>query len=234
MIAQAEVFSDARRQVSGYAAIVGGILGLLLAPVMVTIKYMTGWDIVPEPAWVGTAQGLLGGLLQFAAPPVLWTVYGSFYTLALILMLVGLLGVSNDWQNASDQVATKGHWVVVLGLCLVIPGDAIHTWTWHQNGLTIPTPGTNPLANSAYAVHMIGMNVVMVGAGLIGVAGLRRKFTTSWISWMFLMVFPAAVVASLTFLPTTPSGALWLFCVAMIACGYFLLMTDRPGRVVAA
>ena len=57
----------------GCAAIVGGVMGLLLAPVMVIIKYMTGWAIIPEPMWVGAAQEALGGLLQFATPPGLWT-----------------------------------------------------------------------------------------------------------------------------------------------------------------
>ena len=79
---------------AGCAAIAGGAMGILLAPVMVIIKYMTG----------------------------------------------------------------------------------IHTWTWHQNGLTTPTPGTNPVANTAYAVHMMGMNFVMVGAMTVGVSAWRRRF----------------------------------------------------------
>ena len=58
---------------------------------MVIIKYMTGWAIIPEPAWVAPAQQALGDLLQFAAPPALWTVYGSGYTVALLLMLAGLI-----------------------------------------------------------------------------------------------------------------------------------------------
>ncbi len=47
----------------------------------------------------------------------------------------------------------------MAGPFLVIVGDAVHTATWHQNGLTIPTPGTNPVANTgglwAFSVLMI-------------------------------------------------------------------------------
>ena len=61
--------------------------------------------------------------------------------------------------------------MVVTGLVLVIPGDAIHSWTWHQNGLTVPTPGTNP--DRQYGVrraHDMGMNFVMLGTLVLGIA----------------------------------------------------------------
>lgn len=217
----------------GYVAIAGGAMGLLLAPVMVVIKYMTGWAVVPEPAWVNAAQNALGGLLQFASPPGLWMAYGSAYTLALLLMLAGLVGLSGQMRDAQGRLQTKGYWIILAGLCMVIPGDAIHTWTWHQNGLTTPTPGTNPLANTAYAVHMMGMNFIMIGSMWVGVSALRRKFLARWLAWSFVLVFPSAAVASITILPTTPSGALWLFCVMMMACGYFLA-TGKYNRLVAA
>ena len=217
----------------GYVAMAGGAMGLLLAPVMVIIKYMTGWAIIPEPMWVGAAQEALGGLLQFATPPGLWMAYGSAYTLALLLMLIGFVGLSGQSRDAQGRLPTKGYWIVVAGLCMVIPGDAIHTWTWHQNGLTTPTPGTNPVANTAYAVHMMGMNFVMAGAMTVGVSALRRRFLAPWLAWTFVLIFPSAVVASITVLPTTPSGALWLFSVMMIACGYFLA-TRKHDRLIAA
>ena len=217
----------------GYVAMAGGAMGLLLAPIMVIIKYMTGWAIIPEPMWVGAAQEALGGLLQFATPSGLWMAYGSVYTLALLLMLVGFVGVCSKSRDAQGRLQTKGYWIVVAGLCMVIPGDAIHTWTWHQHGLTTPTPGTNPVANTAYAVHMMGMNVVMAGAMTVGVSALRRRFLAPWLAWTFVLIFPSAVVASVTVLPTTPSGALWLFSLMMIACGYFLA-TRKHDRLIAA
>jgi len=217
----------------GYVAMAGGAMGIVLAPVLVIVKYMTGWAVITEPKWIVPAQEALGGLLQFATPQGLWMVYGSAYTIALIFMLLGLIGLAGQMRDAQGRLQTKGYWIVLVGLCMVIPGDAIHTWTWHQNGLTTPTPGTNPVANTAYAVHMIGMNFVMVGSMTVGVSALRRKFLAPWLAWSFVLIFPSAVVASITILPTTPSGALWLFSVMMIACGYFLA-TGKYNRLVAA
>lgn len=98
---------------AGYVAMAGGAMGLLLAPVMVIIKYMTGWAVIPEPPSLGVAQEALGGLLRF------------------------------------------------------------------------------------------------------------------------VLMFPSAVVASITLLPTTPSGALWLFSLMMITCGYCLAM-GKNDRLIAA
>ena len=217
----------------GSCAFVGGMLGVLLAPVMVTIKYMTGWSIIPEPFWVEAAQRALGSMLEFATPPGLWMAYGSAYTIALLLMFVGLIGLSHQMRDTQGRIRTKGYWILLAGFAMVIPGDAIHTWTWSQNGLTIPTPGTNPLANSAYAIHSMGMIFVLVGSIIVGVSALRKKFLAPWLAWSFVLVCPSAVVASTTLLPTTPSGALWLFSVMMVACGYFIA-TGRASRLVAA
>ena len=205
----------------GYAAMAGGILGLLLAPFMVIIKYMTGWAVIPEPIWVGVTQRSLGSMLEFGTPPELWMAYGSIYTAALILMLIGLLGLAGHLRNTRGRLPIS-YWIILLGLTLVIPGDAIHTWTWHQNGLMTPKPGTNPLANTAYAVHMMGMNFIMVGSLILGIVALRRKSLARWLAWAFVLIFPAAVLASVTLLPTTPSGSLWLFSIIMVACGYFM------------
>jgi hypothetical protein len=198
---------------------------------MVTIKYMTGWAVVPEPGWVAPARQALGGLLGFASPAGLWMAYGTAYTIALSLMLVGFIGLAGRMRDAEGRPRTRGTVIVLAGLCLVIPGDAVHTWTWHQDGLTIPTPGTNPVANTAYAVHMMGMNLIMAGSLAVGISAVRRRFLARWLGWSFLLIFPSAVLASLTILPTTPSGALWLFSAMMVACGH-ALATGRAHRLV--
>jgi hypothetical protein len=192
-----------------------------VGPALVAIKYMTGWAIIPEPFWVPAARSWLDAIFPAATPPELWMAFGTVYTVALVLMSAGLVALAPTLQGRA-RLQRLGYWLIVGGLIQVLPGDAIHSWTWHQNGLTTPTPGSNPIANTAYAVHMMGMNFVMAGSMLLGVTALRHRTLAPWVAWMFALVFPAALVASLTVLPTSPSGALWLFSVLMGLAGYQL------------
>lgn len=187
---------------------------------MVMVKYLTGWAVIPEPSWIGVVAPALGGLLTFSTPVGLWQVFGSLYTGALLLMSAGLLALAVQARERTGRVQPMGLWILMAGLCLVIAGDAVHTATWHQHGLTGPTPGTNPVANTAYAVHMMGMNLVMLGSLMTGVSALRRRLLAAWLAWLFVLIAPAAVALSLTLLPTTPSGGLWFFSLMMIALGY--------------
>jgi hypothetical protein len=213
------MMDSAKTRLVGWLTLLGGVLGLLLGPPLVAIKYMTGWAVIPEPFWVPTARAWLGATFAGATPPELWVAFGTAYSIALLLMLGGLVALSPTLQGRT-RVQRLGYWLVVSGLALVLPGDAVHSWTWHQNGLTVPTPGSNPIANTAYATHMMGMNLVMVGSLLLGITALRRRTLARWVAVMFVLVFPAALFASVTVLPTTPSGALWLFAVVMGLAGF--------------
>lgn len=225
--------SKSHSRVLGTAAIVGGAMGSVLGPLMVMVKYLTGWSIIPEPSWIAAVKPALGGMLTFATPVGLWVVYGSLYTVALLLMFSGLVALAVETRRRAGRVQPRSLLIVLAGLCLVILGDAVHTATWHQNGLTIPTPGTNAVANTGYAVHMMGMNLVLVGSLLTGISALRRRTLTPWLAWLFVLVAPSIVVLSLTLLPTTPSGGLWLFSLMMIALGWSL-RTGRPAYLAGA
>jgi hypothetical protein len=206
----------------GIAAVIGGVLGVALAPLLVVVKYQTGWSIIPEPWWISAAMPALGRLLGFSTPVGLWVAYGSLYTLALVLMLVGLAALAAELRRRTGRVQPRGLWLLMCGLVLVTVGDAVHTATWHDKGLTTPMPGTHPVANTGYAVHMMGMNVVLVASLATGVSALRKRLLPAWLAWLFVLVAPSAVALSLTVLPTSPSGGLWMFCLAMIGLGQFL------------
>ena len=225
--------SHSVRRAAGTAAIIGGILGVVLAPIMVIVKYQTGWSIVPEPSWIAVVTPLLGGLLQFATPVTRWTVYGSMYSVALLLMFAGLFALASEVAARAGRRRPKGLWIAIVGLCLVILGDAVHTATWHQHGLTVPTPGTNPIANTGYAVHMMGMNVILVGTLAAGISSLRNGLLARWLAWSFVLIAPSMVVITLTILPTTPSDGLWMFSAMMIIVGCSLSVGKPVWRTAA-
>ncbi len=195
-------------------------------PFLVIAKYLTGWAIIPEPSWIAVVAPALGRLITFSTPVGLWVFYGSLYTIALLLMLAGIVALLVRARESAGSAEPRGLWVLIAGLCLVIVGDGVHTATWHQNGLTIPTPGTNAVANTGYSAHMMGMNLVIVGSLMTGVSALRRRLFAAWLGWLFVLLPLSIVALSLTLLPTTPSGGLWLFSLMMIVLGWSL----RNGR----
>ena len=132
----------------GYLTLVGGVMAVALAPPMVAIKYMTGWAVIPEPFWVPAGKAWLAATFPGKTPPELWTSFGTGYSVALLLMLGGLLALAPHLKGKS-RVQQTGYWMLAGGLAVVLPGDAIHSWTWHRSGLTIPTPGSDPLAELA-------------------------------------------------------------------------------------
>ena len=62
--------------------------------------------------------------------------------------------------------------------------------------------------------------------------GVTTIVNLPWLGWSLVLIFPSAVLASTTVLPTTPSGALWLFSAVMLVCGSFVA-TGRAHRLAA-
>lgn len=209
----------------GYLAMAGGFIGVLLAPVMVIIKYMTGWSIVPEPGWIAAVFPSVSSLFSFGTPVELWIVYGAIYSIALALMLTGLTSLWRAIRDKVNKTQRISYWVLLIGFLMVWLGDAVHTATWHQNGLTTPTPGTNLVANTGYAVHMMGMNLMLIGSLVFGISALSKKLLAPWLAWLFILITPSAPIVSLTLFPTSPSGGLWFFSMVIILLGYSLLST---------
>ena len=210
---------------AGYAAIIGGVLAVVLAPIMVIIKYMTGWAIVTKPAWIDIISPAIDVLFSFGTPVELWVVYGLIYSVALLLMSIGLISLWRMIKGKANKTQKISYLILLFGFLLILVGDAVHTATWHQNGLTIPTPGTNPVANTGYAAGMMGMNLVLIGSMVFGISALRKKLIAPWLAWLFILISPSAPAISLTLLPTSPSGGLLLFSIMLVLLGYSFLST---------
>lgn len=203
--------------------LLAGTVALALGPVMVAIKYLTGWRIIPVPWWVD-ALGAMESLQRLGPATRLWTAFGSVYAVALAVLLAGLVRWRGSLGGETGTAGRLAHGVAVLGLAMTVMGDAVHSWLWYRTGIAIPTPGSDPLPNRAYAVHMMGMNLFMLGTLALGIVRLRARSAPQWLSWGLVAILPAAVLASVTWLPTTPSGALWWFHLLMM-----LLAARDPG-----
>ena len=171
----------------------GGVLAVAVTPLMVMVKYATGWSIIPRPAWTFLAGDVLDPLVSLGTPVQMWVAYGAIYTVALLLTLAGLAALCVRAMARGDRPTMISLSVVLLGLCLVIPGDALHTATWHLGGATLPRPGLNQVASTGFAMALIGEQLVLAGSFAVGIIALFRKSLDSRLAWLFVAVAPSAV-----------------------------------------
>jgi len=225
--------SEQRRRLAGLAALAGGLLGVAIAPLMVMVKYATGWSILPRPAWEPVARRAVEPLVTFASPVALWVFYGAIYTAALLLMLTGALALRAGLAGRMGRAGGIAFWVMLAGFGLVIPGDALHTATWHLGGLTVPRPGNHPIATLGMSMTMLGMPLVIAGAFAFGIVALRRRLLPAWQGAAFVAAAVGAVLMPMTLMPAVPSGALWIFSALMAALGARLATgrAPEPARV---
>lgn len=71
----------------------------------------------------------------------------------------------------------------------------------------------------AYRGWIVQYVTLLMGSLVLGITALRRRTQARWTTGLFVALVPPAVMASVVVLPTTPSGALWLFS----------LSSDRVG-----
>ncbi len=221
------------RRAAGLAAVIGGAIAVLVTPLQVMVKYDTGWNVIPRPAWEAMARPMVAPLVSFGTPVTMWIVSGSVFAVAMALMFAGVLALRVQARDERDRVRSRALDVLVVAVLLVLLGDAVHTATWHWGGATLPRPGLNPVATAGYSLLSLGMNLLIGATLVLGVAGLRRKFLQTWLGVMLVAVGPLGIFLTVTLFPTTPSGGLLVFSVMMMATG-ITMARDRNGRGLVA
>lgn len=222
--------SERHRRGAGLAAVVGGCLGLAVTPLMVLVKYSTGWAIIPEPAWVASARPALEPLLSFASPVRLWILYGSLYSLALLLMLGGVMALRSRPGGAPSRGWTAAWWGLFAGLVMVLVGDAVHTGSWHLGGATVPRANLNPIASAGISIEYLGLPLVFVSSFVLGLLSIRGARLPLAASILLLAAAPGGVFLTVTQLPAMPSGSLSIFSVLMIVLGSLLFSARQSTR----
>ena len=85
---------------AGLAAVVGGLLTVLLtAPFVTAYFYAYPGHNVP-PFWIHSVKDALGSWLTFASPQVVYDIYGRIYDVVYLLFLPAAFGLHQLHQGA--------------------------------------------------------------------------------------------------------------------------------------
>ena len=205
---------------SGLAALLGGLLCLLLTPIQASI--FSGADSPPfvlatEPLLdlADTIHGIFGprfGLDEYYF-------YGRMFFLVYLGAIAGLVGL-HALQSGGERRERTWFRVLLIGLVLALVSDIVAYWGGSGDISESPVQGLG------FTFEMLAVIAVLIGSVLYGRVTLRGNAVPGWAAWLLVIASPAAV--PVVFLTNyIPHGAVLPFSLAMASVGYFLL---RRGR----
>ena len=188
----------------GLAAILGGVLGIVLTPILTYL---------------------------WAANSDVYGYFGRVYFFVFIGCLLGLAGLYAQRRASMGSLTTSDDaegWVFVLalvGLVLSLVGDILEYWGG--------TPGEDftMLQMQGFTVEIPGLLLVLCGSVAFGLIYRRANVLPRFMAWLLIAAGPVGLVLSI---PHIPSGTMFLFCCAWVALGYLLLtgkVTSAQQRI---
>ena len=196
---------------SGLAAILGGVLGIVLTPAF-ALAYSLAFEGYSDlPFWSEPVKALYP--LDFSYGERVYYAYGRVYFLSLLPELFALYVLRRLRGGGSGALERWGFRLSLVGMWLAVLGVFTDYWVPIPPGFLLVLVGTLPL---------------VVGFVLLGV-GLRRGGAIPL--WVTLVIIGAAVgsIPVMFFLIFhLPSGPLLTFHVIWIALGY-VLWSQRSG-----
>ncbi len=134
--------------------------------------FLVGWAgllVVPGGAlWALSPIGASISATAFGTPNVFWKLFPS----APLLLLAGLVGLQLRQSGRAGILEKVGFWLAVLGLLLVVAGDAGLFWLGLDETFIMTAP--------AYRAFRLGLLLLGVGSILFGVGAPRDGDLPTW------------------------------------------------------
>lgn len=181
-------------RLSGLAAMLGGVLGIVLTPIL-SYLWATYSDVygyfgrVYFPVYIGCIAGLAG----------------------LYALRRGNLGL----QGTPQPDPEKGIFgMTFVGLAMGLVGDILEYWSGN------PGQDFTQLQVGGFSIEVMGLLLVLLGSVLLGLTHRRTNVLPRLVSWLLIAAGPGGIL--FTFLHA-PSGTMLLFCCAWVVLGYLML-----------
>ena len=128
-----------------------------------------GLLVVPGGAlWALSPIGASISETAFGTPNVFWKLFPS----APLLLLAGLVGLQLRQSGRAGVLEKVGFWLAILGLLLVVVGDAGLFWLGLDDTFIMTAP--------AYRAFCLGLLLLGVGSILFGVGAPRDGALPTW------------------------------------------------------
>ena len=156
-----------------------GVLGVLGS------LFWLGLNTLLSPDWgpPGSAR-----YLGYEAVNRLWS-------LGFAGMLCGYAGLYQRYALRGSRPGRVGFRLAAIGLVLMMAGNVAEFWLFSEQAY-----GEINGRNLAWIGVLLGMLAALIGAGLMGAAGLRQRqqLLPRWSALLFLSALPATIILILT------------------------------------
>ena len=206
------------------AAIIGGVIGIVISPLMSAAYHQTADGATDTIApWEPALLDLAAPLLTFASPEAVYTLYGMVAGAVFLGLLFGLVGYRTYLRSVrmSNRASRRERWGIVLamgGLLLSLAGNIGDYWLGQPElvdfaGFLIGTLG--------------GFIVLAIGFAVLGYEAWRTRSLSRLSAAMFLLWLPVALGVMAVALDNIPGGALLPLGILGITLGYDLWTTVK-------
>jgi hypothetical protein len=209
---------------AGLAAIAGGALGVVFAP-LYSLAYFATADGAADAsspwvrAWADPARDLLDPLLSFASPDVVRLTYFKLFLFIVVGMLAGLVGLHASQARRGGRLERWGFRASLLGLLLLTSGALAGYWP--------------PLLHFSFVAFILpGLLLLVVGSPLFGLGTWRAGVAPRIGAGLLIVGGPAVLLISEV---ATLGGGLVLIYLAWVVLGHPLWSaTPTPAHTVAS
>jgi len=219
--------SSGMRRWAGLAAVLGGVLCLLLTPIQAYTDedYWSSWS-----RWVVSLGLPLDGYHHLHASLGVrlglseYFFFGRMFFLVYLLALCGVLGARPRRPATGARLERVGFAALVGGLGLGAVGDFGVYWRpfWSGQG-----------GEWGQMLETLALLVVLIGSVLYGIGVLLAGSLPRWCGWLLLIAGPAAVVDTFYGVYYIPHGTMLPVSAAWAAVGFWLLR-GWDGRAIGA
>lgn len=222
-----------RVQQTGLVAMLGGVLGIVLAPLMTAAYHLSAEGATLfTPPWEPALTSLAEPLLTFAAQGVVYDTYGMLAFFTFVGVLAGVFGFRAHRQSASTdentprigRLETWGFRATTAGLALNLFGNVGDYWLGESAVLDFLgfLVGT-----------VLGLLVLAVGLALLGVAAWRSGSLSRATAGLLTLWLPATIAVTLVGLNNAVGGPLLTLGLVGVALGYHLWSKTNDDASIA-
>lgn len=201
----------------GLAAVLSGMLAIILAPLATFAGWMAGpAHTNPDMMWARVIEPLVTPFLGFSTREEVYATYGKAFLPIYLLFMIGLVSLRACLSGRAARLEKIGFRITLAGLVMNLIGNIGDYWlgkeVLHQ-----------PLWGMTFAIGtLLGTLVYVTGSMLLGIAILRTSALPRWSGWTLIIAPTLGIVLGLWQVKHLPSALVLPVGLGWMLLGYAL------------